>query len=62
MWNAGQPTRKPAIYVNYATGNHYETNEAIYGEPWRLKKLRTAKAKYDPNNRFRFYNPIVAST
>lgn len=32
----------------------------MYGdEPWRLKKLRATKAKYDPNNAFGFYNPII---
>ncbi|KAA8634855.1 hypothetical protein SMACR_09677 [Sordaria macrospora] len=58
QWNAGQPTRRPSTYVNYANGG--ESLESIYGyESWRLKKLRGLKAKYDPFNRFRFYNPIV---
>ncbi|KAI4864936.1 FAD-binding domain-containing protein [Hypoxylon rubiginosum] len=60
IWNAGQPTRKPATYVNYATGNKYESLESIYGyEPWRLERLRGLKIKYDPHNRFRFYVPII---
>ncbi|XXG99621.1 hypothetical protein Hte_005962 [Hypoxylon texense] len=60
IWNAGQPTRKPATYVNYATGNQYESLESIYGyEPWRLERLRGLKVKYDPYNRFRFYVPII---
>ncbi|OTB10566.1 hypothetical protein K445DRAFT_69980 [Daldinia sp. EC12] len=60
LWNAGQPTRKSATYVNYATGNKYESQESIYGyEPWRLDRLRGLKKKYDPKNRFRFYVPIV---
>ncbi|KAI1470392.1 FAD-binding domain-containing protein [Daldinia caldariorum] len=61
LWTAGQPTRKPAIYVNYATGNKYESLESIYGyESWRLDRLRGLKKKYDPHNRFRFYVPIVS--
>ncbi|KAF5620203.1 fad binding domain protein [Fusarium sp. NRRL 52700] len=61
MWYAGAPTRKPATYVNYASGNKYESLKEIYGyEPWRLARLRKLKAKYDPNNRFRFYVPIVS--
>lgn len=54
----GEPQRPLNTYVNYAYGD--ETLEQIYGyEPWRLKKLRALKKKYDPMNRFRFYNPIV---
>ncbi|RYO84785.1 hypothetical protein DL766_006372 [Monosporascus sp. MC13-8B] len=60
LLNAGEPTRQPATYVNYATGNPYESLESIYGyEPWRLERLRGLKAKYDPYNRFRYYVPIV---
>ncbi|KAL2131986.1 hypothetical protein VTI74DRAFT_4387 [Chaetomium olivicolor] len=48
-------------YVNYAHGD--ETPQAMYGyEPWRLEKLRVLKRKYDPDNRFRFYNPIVGGS
>ncbi|KAF5558957.1 cytochrome p450 [Fusarium mexicanum] len=55
MWYAGAPTRKPATYINYASGNDYESLKSIYGyESWRLARLRKLKAKYDPNNRFRF--------
>ncbi|KAI1377706.1 FAD binding domain-containing protein [Hypoxylon crocopeplum] len=58
LWNAGQPGRRPTTYLNYAIGD--ESLEALYGyEPWRLERLRGLKAKYDPHNRFRFYNPIV---
>lgn len=58
QWNDGQPERLPDAYVNYANG--FEPIEQKYGhEPWRLERLRGLKAKYDPNNRFRFYNPIV---
>ncbi|KAI8949277.1 FAD-binding domain-containing protein [Xylaria longipes] len=60
LWTAGKPSRKPDIYVNYASGASYESIESIYGyEPWRLEKLRGLKAKYDPNNRFRYFVPIV---
>ncbi|KAG9234591.1 hypothetical protein BJ875DRAFT_509324 [Amylocarpus encephaloides] len=58
LWNNGQPRRLPNAYVNYANG--LEPLEQKYGhEPWRLQRLRHLKAKYDPHNRFRFYNPIV---
>ncbi|KAI4118629.1 MAG: hypothetical protein LQ345_001358 [Seirophora villosa] len=58
LWNAGQPTRPPTAYVNYAAG--YESLEARYGfEPWRLERLRDLKRKYDPMNKFAWYNPIV---
>ncbi|RDA83522.1 hypothetical protein CP532_4149 [Ophiocordyceps camponoti-leonardi (nom. inval.)] len=58
LWNAGQPDRLPTTYVNHAAGG--ESLESMYGyEPWRLDRLRDLKAKYDPNNRFRFYNPII---
>ncbi|KIA75778.1 hypothetical protein HK57_00392 [Aspergillus ustus] len=58
LWNAGQPGRLPTAYVNHAVGD--EPVEWMYGhEPWRLERLRALKAKYDPSNRFRFYNPII---
>lgn len=45
-------------YVNYANGG--ETAEEWYGkEPWRLERLRNLKKVYDPQNRFRYYAPIV---
>ena len=63
LWNAGQPNRQPQMYVNYAQGKDYETLQSIYGyEPWRLEKLRSLKAKYDPQNRFRFFEPIVSGS
>lgn len=56
----GQPDRKPSTYVNYAMSD--EPLEQIYGyEPWRLQRLKSLKAKYDPNNRFRYYVPIIRS-
>lgn len=58
QWNAGQPGRSLDAYVGYANG--FETLEQRYGhESWRLERLRGLKAKYDPENRFRYYNPIV---
>ncbi|PWY90260.1 putative FAD-dependent oxygenase [Aspergillus sclerotioniger CBS 115572] len=44
-------------YVNYASGT--ESLENLYGfEPWRLKRLKELKAKYDPQGRFGYYAPI----
>lgn len=61
IWNEGQPQSKPKTYVNYAEGHDYETLESIYGyDSWRLDRLRSLKAAYDPENRFRFYVPIVS--
>ncbi|KAL8752086.1 MAG: hypothetical protein Q9184_005850, partial [Pyrenodesmia sp. 2 TL-2023] len=58
LFDAGEPQRPLNAYVNYASGS--ETLEQMYGyEPWRLERLRGLKQKYDPENRFRFYNPII---
>ncbi|KAK3291714.1 uncharacterized protein B0H64DRAFT_329821 [Chaetomium fimeti] len=58
QWNGGQPTRPVNAYVNYANG--FETLEEKYGhESWRLRRLRGLKAKYDRDNKFRYFNPIV---
>lgn len=49
-------------YVNYGntTSTLKDSPEALYGyEPWRLKKLRLLKAKYDPGNVFRWYQPLI---
>ena len=63
IWNGGQPSRRPKLYVNYAMGHDYETLESIYGyEPWRLERLRSLKVAYDPENRFRFFVPIVSNS
>ncbi|KAI0871075.1 hypothetical protein GGS24DRAFT_76006 [Hypoxylon argillaceum] len=60
QWNAGQPGRLPDAYTNYASG--LETVQQWYGhESWRIERLRALKAKYDPHNAFRFYNPIVGA-
>ncbi|KAL4791107.1 hypothetical protein BDV19DRAFT_381862 [Aspergillus venezuelensis] len=54
----GQPGLEQHRYVNYAFGDG--PLEQMYGyEPWRLKRLREAKATYDPKNAFRFNNPII---
>ncbi|KAK4223289.1 hypothetical protein QBC38DRAFT_548593 [Podospora fimiseda] len=60
QWMAGQPGRKLDAYVNYASG--LETAPDWYGhESWRIDRLKSLKAKYDPYNRFRYYNPIIAA-
>lgn len=44
-------------------GHDYETLESIYGyESWRLDRLRSLKVAYDPENRFRFFVPIVSNS
>ncbi|RAH84361.1 FAD-binding domain-containing protein [Aspergillus japonicus CBS 114.51] len=54
----GQPDRVPTTYVNYAFG--HGSLESVYGyEEWRLKKLRSVKSEYDPDNKFSYYVPIV---
>lgn len=58
LWNEGQPGVQESNYVNYATG--LESLPSIYGhEEWRLRKLVGLKARYDPENKFRYYNPII---
>ncbi|KAL9082956.1 MAG: hypothetical protein Q9165_008719 [Trypethelium subeluteriae] len=58
QWNAGQPGRPIDAYINYANG--FETLEQHYGhESWRIERLRGLKARYDPDNRFRYYIPII---
>ena len=52
----GSRLRTMPVYVNYAAGD--ETVEQIYGDGWRIEKLRRLKKKYDPHGRFDFYNPI----
>ena len=45
-------------YVNYASDN--ETPKQLYGyEDWRQQRLKVLKRKYDPQNKFGFYNPII---
>lgn len=45
-------------YVNYAHGT--ERLEEVYGwDEWRLQKLRSLKAQWDPENRMRYYMPIA---
>ncbi|KAK7956629.1 FAD-linked oxidoreductase alt4 [Apiospora aurea] len=48
-------------YVNYGntTSTMKDPLEALYGEPWRLEKLRGLKKRYDPNNVFRWYQPLI---
>lgn len=44
-----------AVYMNYAYGD--EAPEAIYGAE-KLARLLALKKQYDPQNAFRFYNPL----
>ena len=45
-------------YVNYAHGD--ETKQQIYGyESWRIPRLQQIKRVYDPQNRFRWFAPIM---
>ncbi|KZL70962.1 6-hydroxy-D-nicotine oxidase (FAD binding domain-containing protein) [Colletotrichum tofieldiae] len=49
-------------YVNYGntTSTMKDPAEALYGyEPWRLEKLRALKRQYDPENVFRWYQPLI---
>lgn len=49
-------------YVNYGntTSTLRDPPEALYGyEPWRLEKLRALKRLYDPDNVFRWYQPLM---
>lgn len=48
-------------YVNYGntTSTMQDPPEALYGyESWRLEKLRSLKKQYDPENIFRWYQPL----
>ncbi|KAI4285447.1 MAG: hypothetical protein L6R38_000611 [Xanthoria sp. 2 TBL-2021] len=58
IWHVGDtPGRHVTAYLNYANGD--ESLEAVYGyESWRLERLRALKKRYDPENKFCFYNPI----
>ncbi|TDZ74705.1 FAD-linked oxidoreductase alt4 [Colletotrichum trifolii] len=49
-------------YVNYGntTSTMRDPPEALYGyESWRLDKLRALKKVYDPDNVFRWYQPLM---
>ncbi|OLN92085.1 6-hydroxy-D-nicotine oxidase 2 [Colletotrichum chlorophyti] len=49
-------------YVNYGntTSTMRDPPEALYGyETWRLERLRALKRKYDPENIFRWYQPLM---
>ncbi|CAP65704.1 uncharacterized protein PODANS_7_890 [Podospora anserina S mat+] len=57
MYLAASGSSKKKTYVNYAHGD--EPVQALYGyEPWRLKKLKQLKKKYDPLGHFAFFNPV----
>ncbi|KAF9877024.1 hypothetical protein CkaCkLH20_05290 [Colletotrichum karsti] len=58
LLKASDDPEKLRAYVNYAHG--VESLESMYGwDDWRLEKLRGLKQKWDPENRMRFYNPIL---
>jgi hypothetical protein len=44
-------------YINYTNGR--ESLREIYGEEWRLEKLRQLKRRHDPRNQFRLYALIL---
>lgn len=45
-------------YVNYAHGS--EGLQEVYSwDEWRLEKLKSLKARWDPENRMRYYVPIA---
>lgn len=58
IWYKGEEPGRPLnTYLNYAFGD--EPAGQVYGyEPWRLEKLTEAKRRYDPENKFGFYQPI----
>lgn len=49
--------QKRHCYVNYANGE--EPKPEMYGYDNRLEKLASLKHTWDPDSRFRYYNPIV---
>lgn len=56
--NAGDPNRLVETYINHASS--LETLEEHYGhESWRIERLQRLVARYDLNNRFRYYDPII---
>jgi hypothetical protein len=48
-------------YANYGHGTDMKDPVgALHGyDQWRLQKLRRLKDQYDPNNWFRWYQPII---
>ncbi len=53
----GSGSNKRRAYVNTVFGD--EALPEIYGyEPWRVRKLKVLKKKYDPKGAFDFYAPI----
>jgi hypothetical protein len=48
---------KRHTYVNYAKGD--EKKSQLYGDDERLKRLIKLKEKWDPQNKFGFYNSIA---
>lgn len=58
LLDASDDPERLRAYVNYAHGD--EDPHDVYGwEDWRLQKLRALKAQWDPENKMRYYVPIV---
>ncbi|KAL8646384.1 MAG: hypothetical protein Q9210_006173, partial [Variospora velana] len=55
IWAEGEtPPRELSVYTNYAFGD--ESVQQIYGyEPWRLRRLRALKEKWDPRDDLVFH-------
>lgn len=58
LLEASDDPERLRAYVNYAHGD--EDLREVYGwEDWRLQKLKQLKAQWDPENKMRYYVPIV---
>ncbi|KAI5460754.1 hypothetical protein BGZ63DRAFT_387709 [Mariannaea sp. PMI_226] len=54
----GSGKKEMNVYINYAFGDEKPSN--WYGsERWRQERLQTLKRKYDPQNKFGFFGPVV---
>lgn len=56
-WNALQPYAKPSVYVNYTDAGDEGRTEVAYGANYT--RLAALKAKYDPENVFRYNQNIL---
>ncbi|KAF3940869.1 hypothetical protein ABW19_dt0208566 [Dactylella cylindrospora] len=56
QWRSTSGLEEDRVYVNFARGD--EALESIYGESWRIEKLKSLKAEWDPLNKFGQYLPI----
>lgn len=58
LLDASDEPERLRAYVNYAHGD--EDLREVYGwEDWRISKLRELKAKWDPENKMRYYVPLA---